>query len=138
MYSQADFSDLPEFGVGHFTNLEALTGCTAFVARGDRAEGVTCAVDVRGGAPATRETDLLRPENMVQKANAVLIGGGSAYGLEAACGAMEALRDAGAGFELGGVRVPIVPAACLFDLLIGRPVWPDKESGAIACKNALD
>lgn len=138
MFSPADFSDLPEFGAGHYTDLESLTGCTAFVARGDCAEGVTCAVDVRGGAPATRETDLLRPENMVQKANAVVIGGGSAFGLEAACGVMEELADNDMGFALAGVHVPIVPAACLFDLPVGKPAWPDKDAGRAACKAALD
>lgn len=138
MFSPADFSDLPEFGAGHFTDLEAMTGCTAFVARGDCSGGATCAVDVRGGAPATRETDLLRPENMVQKANAVMIGGGSAFGLEAACGAMEELAARKMGFELAGAHVPIVPAACLFDLPIGKPTWPDKTAGAAACSAALD
>lgn len=138
MYSPADFFDLPEFGAGHFTDPGAMTGCTAFVARGDCAGGATCAVDVRGGAPATRETDLLRPENMVQKANAVMIGGGSAFGLEAACGAMEALAARKIGFELAGAHVPIVPAACLFDLPVGKAAWPDKAAGAAACAAALD
>lgn len=137
MFSPSDFSDLPEFGAGHYTDLEALTGCTVFVARGDCAEGVTCAVDVRGGAPATRETDLLRPENMVQKANAVVIGGGSAFGLEAACGVMEELAGKGMGFALAGLHVPIVPAACLFDLPVGKPAWPDKAAGRAACGAAL-
>lgn len=136
-FEPADFSDLPEFGVGHATNLDAMTGCTAFVAR-TCSDGVTCGVDVRGGGPATRETDLLRPENMVQKANAVVIGGGSAFGLEASCGVMEALAAEGFGFEVGPARVPIVPAACLFDLLIGKAEWPDKQMGKEACKNALD
>lgn len=135
--SEATFADIPEFGAGHATNADALTGCTIFVARGICQDGATCGVDVRGGAPATRETDLLRPENMVQKVNAVMIGGGSAYGLEAACGAMEALAEAGFGFELAGARVPIVPAACLFDLPIGKPEWPDKAMGAAAAKAAL-
>lgn len=134
----AGFADLPEFGIGHATNAEAMTGCTCFVARGDAKDGVTCGVDVRGGGPATRETDLLRPENMVQAVNAVMIGGGSAFGLEASCGAMEVLAEQGIGFAVGPARVPIVPAACLFDLLIGKPVWPDKHLGAQACKAALN
>ena len=136
-FARATLADLPEFGVGHSTNPDAMTGCTAFVARGDAADGAVCGVDVRGGAPATRETDLLRPENMVQKVNAVLIGGGSAFGLEASCGAMEALAEAGMGFELGGARVPIVPAACLFDLLVGKPEWPGKDMGREAVDAAL-
>lgn len=133
----ADFGDMPEFGAAHATNSDAMTGCTLFVARAERKDGVACGVDVRGGAPATRETDLLKPENMVQRVNAVMIGGGSAFGLEAACGAMEILADEGFGFELRGVCVPIVPAACLFDLLIGEPVWPDKAMGAQAARQAL-
>lgn len=135
--TEATLADLPEFGVGHATNLDAMTGCTAFVARDARAEGVVCGVDVRGGAPATRETDLLRPENMVQKVNAVMIGGGSAFGLEAAEGAMRVLADADMGFHLAGVCVPIVPAACLFDLLVGKPKWPDAAMGAEATRAAL-
>ncbi len=132
----ADFSDLPEFGVGHATNAEAQTGCTVFVSR-ENAEGSVCAVDVRGGGPATRETDLLKPEKMVQKANAVVLSGGSAFGLEASCGVMEVLAQEGMGFVVGPVSVPIVPAACIFDLLIGQPVWPDKNMGADAARSAL-
>lgn len=135
--ASASFVDIPEFGVGHATDPVSLTGCTAFVARGDAAEGVTCGVDVRGGGPATRETDLLKPENMVQKVNAVTIGGGSAFGLEASCGVMETLAERGCGFSVGPAKVPIVPAACLFDLLIGEPRWPDKAMGAEACATAL-
>lgn len=137
MLDKANFSDLPEFGVAHVTNTSDLTGCSIFVARGECKCGVVCGVDVRGGAPATRETDLLRPENMVQKVNAVMIGGGSAFGLEAACGAMEALSDLKMGFELAGAYVPIVPAACLFDLAIGNPAWPDKDMGREAAKRAI-
>lgn len=137
IFSPADFSDLPEFGVGHYTNMEALTGCTCFVARGKCAEGATCGVDVRGGGPATRETDLLRPENMVQKVNAVMLSGGSAFGLETANGAMRVLDREGMGFNVGPVRVPIVPAACIFDLLRGKPVWPTIDDGAYACEKAL-
>lgn len=137
IFSKADFSDLPEFGVGHYTDTEAMTGCTCFVARGVCSDGCTCGVDVRGGGPATRETDLLRPENMVQKVNAVMLGGGSAFGLEAASGVMQELANVGMGFSVGPVRVPIVPAACLFDLLIGQPVWPTPENGVQACKGAL-
>ncbi len=137
MLAEATFADLPEFGVGHPSEPVALTGFTSFVARGDATGGVTCGVDVRGGGPATRETDLLKPENMVQDVNAVVIGGGSAFGLEAACGVMERLADEGVGFAVGPARVPIVPAACLFDLLIGDGTWPDKAMGAQACAAAL-
>lgn len=138
LFSTVDFSDLPEFGAGHFTNLETMTGCTCFVARGECAAGVTCGVDVRGGGPATRETDLLRPENMVQNVNAVMLSGGSAFGLETANGAMQVLARRGMGFSVGPVRVPIVPAACIFDLLQGEPIPPTIEDGASACEQALE
>lgn len=133
MFQPADLSNLPEFGVGHAQDAEAATGCTAFVAP----EGAACAVDVRGGGPATRETDLLRPENMIQDVHAVVLSGGSAFGLESACGVMEALASRGIGFKLGDACVPIVPAACLFDLLVGKNTWPDKAMGAAACEEAL-
>lgn len=137
-FEAADFSDLPEFGVGHATDEDTCTGCTCFVARGDLlSRGAVCGVDVRGGGPATRETDLLKPENMVERVNAVMIGGGSAFGLEASCGAMDILVDNEVGFAVGPVRVPIVPAACLFDLLVGKPAWPDKKMGRDACLTAL-
>lgn len=137
-FEAAGFSDLPEFGVGHATDEDACTGCTCFVARGDLlSRGAVCGVDVRGGGPATRETDLLKPENMVERVNAVMIGGGSAFGLEASCGAMDILVDNEVGFAVGPVRVPIVPAACLFDLLVGKPAWPDKKMGRDACLAAL-
>lgn len=118
--------------IGHATNAEAATGCTALICRA----GATGAVDVRGGAPATRETDLLRPENMVEKINAVVLSGGSAFGLDAASGAMHWLADAGVGFATGGGVVPIVPAACLFDLMCGESVAPDAAMGAAACADA--
>lgn len=138
LFECADFSDLPEFGVGHFTNLEAMTGCTCFVARGECSTGVICGVDVRGGGPATRETDLLRPENMVQNVNAVMLSGGSAFGLETANGAMQVLAKRGMGFSVGPVIVPIVPAACIFDLLHGEAVPPTIDDGAFACEQALE
>ena len=130
----ATFADLPAFGAAHATNQAAGTGCTVVVAP----EGAVAGVDVRGGAPATRETDLLRPENMVQEVHAVAISGGSAYGLEAAGGVMKALAEAGCGFELAGLRVPIVPQACLFDLPVGEPVAPDMPMGAAATRAALE
>lgn len=132
-FAPATFADLPAFGAAHATNAEAGTGCTVVVVP----EGAVAGVDVRGGAPATRETDLLRPENMVQKVHAVTIAGGSAYGLEASCGVMRALAEAGYGFELAGLRVPIVPQACLFDLPVGKAVAPDAAMGAEAARLAL-
>lgn len=133
MYQEAHFSDLPAFCAAHYTDTENATGCTVFVAP----EGAVGAVDVRGGAPATRETDLLRPENMVQNIHAVVLSGGSAFGLEAACGVMDELAARGIGFQLAGCAVPIVCGAALFDLAVQAPVWPDKAAGAAACASAF-
>lgn len=133
MFEQASLADLPAFLIGHATDEEAGTGCTAVVAP----EGAVCGVDVRGGGPATRETDLLRPENMVQKVHAVVLSGGSAFGLEASCGVMDELAERGVGFELAGMRIPIVPGACLFDLPVGRPAHPDKAMGREAARRAF-
>lgn len=133
MFTKATLADLPAFGVAHETDVEGGTGCTVVVAPA----GATCGVDVRGGAPATRETDLLRPENMVEQVHAVVISGGSAFGLAAADGVMEVLTTENIGFQLGGACVPIVVEACLFDLLVGKRTHPDAESGAAAARAAL-
>lgn len=133
MLSKADLADLPAFRAAHAHDEDAGTGCTVIVAP----EGAVCGVDVRGGGPATRETDLLRPENMIQKVHAVVLSGGSAFGLEASCGVMEALAERGIGFELGGAHVPIVVGACLFDLLVGKNAHPDKAMGRAAAIEAL-
>jgi L-aminopeptidase/D-esterase-like protein len=93
-------------------------------------------VDVRGAAPGTRETDLCRPGTLVQRAHAVVLCGGSAFGLEAASGVMRHLAEAGIGFDAGGILVPIVPAAVIFDLALGRAVWPDAEMGRRAAAAA--
>ncbi|TBH20048.1 P1 family peptidase [Thermus thermamylovorans] len=103
-------------GVGHFTDLEARTGCTVVLA----AEGAVAAADVRGAAPGTRETDLLRPENTVERVQAVVLTGGSAFGLAAAEGVVRYLAERGRGFPTPGGVVPIVPAAVLYDLGRGR------------------
>lgn len=132
-FSRATLSDLPEFHVGHTQNSEAATGCTVVVSP----DSATCSVDVRGGGPATRETDLLKPENMVEAVHAVVLSGGSAFGLEASTGVMQALAEKGIGFELCGLHVPIVVGACLFDLPYGKPEHPTAEMGAFACKAAL-
>lgn len=132
-FSRATLSDLPEFHVGHAQNSEAATGCTVVVSP----DSATCSVDVRGGGPATRETDLLKPENMVEAVHAVVLSGGSAFGLEASTGVMQALAEKGIGFELCGLHVPIVVGACLFDLPYGKPEHPTAEMGAFACKAAL-
>ena len=133
MITPAPLSALRGLGVGHSEVAGALTGCTVIVTP----HGATCGVDVRGGAPATRETDLLKPENMVQQIHALTLSGGSAYGLASADGAMRALADAGYGFELAGSLVPIVPAACIFDLPLCAGQTPSAQTGYDACTKAL-
>ena len=121
--------------VGHATDSTARTGCTVILCPA----GVTAGVDVRGAAPGTRETDALRPGRLVQKAHAVLLTGGSAFGLDAAGGVVQYLEEQNVGFPAGSVRVPIVPAAVIFDLGVGDPkVRPDREMGYQACLNATD
>ena len=126
-------ASVPGFRAGHFTNRKAATGCTVVLC-GDGAVG---GVDVRGSAPGTRETDLLRPMNLVSEVHAVLLTGGSAFGLDAASGVVRYLEEKGIGVEVGMARVPVVPAAVLFDLGIGDSnVRPTSEEGYMACENA--
>lgn len=124
-------TDVPGIEVGQAQDEEALTGCTVIICR----RGAVGGVDVRGGAPGTRETDLLEPYNLVEKVHAVLLAGGSAFGLDAAAGVMRFLEEQGIGFPTGVGRVPIVPAAILYDLDLGRAdVRPDAAMGyAAAC-----
>lgn len=128
--------DVPGFKVGHATNREAATGCTVVVCP----PGTVGGVAVRGGAPGTRETDLLQPHNHVAEVSAVVLSGGSAYGLAAADGVMRYLAERGLGYRSGtGFLVPIVPAAILFDLGIGdSTVRPDSAMGYAACETASD
>jgi len=124
---------VPGIRVGHAQNEEALTGCTAILCEA----GAVGGVDQRGGAPGTRETDLLRPMHRVEQVHGVLLTGGSAFGLEAAGGVMRYLEERGIGFDVGVARVPIVPAAVIFDLAIGRAdVRPDAAMAYQACLNA--
>ncbi len=124
-----DICDVPGILVGHDTQPEAGTGCTVVVAEWP----ALAAVDVRGGAPATRETDLLSPLCFMREVHAILLTGGSAFGLDAATGVMRVLEARGVGYDTGVARVPIVPAAALFDLAIGAAhLRPDAESGARA------
>ncbi|MGI9146415.1 MAG: P1 family peptidase [Chloroflexota bacterium] len=126
---------IPGIRVGHWTNLQAATGCTVVLCE----QGAIAGVDVRGAAPATRETDLLRPGNLVARVHAILLTGGSAFGLDAATGVMRFLEERGAGFATQAGPVPIVPAAALFDLGIGRSdVRPDATSGYAACQVATE
>ena len=128
-------TEIPGIFVAHATNVEAGTGCTVICCP----KGATGGVDVRGGAPATRETDLLRPEETVDVLHAVVLSGGSAYGLAASCGVAEELERRGFGLDVGVARVPIVSGACLFDLACGRAsVRPTAEDGRAACAAALD
>ena len=128
-------TDVEGIRVGHYTDREGITGCTVVLCEG----GAVGGVDVRGSAPATRETDLMHPVNRVQEVHAVLLTGGSAYGLDAASGVMRWLEERGVGFDVGVGVVPIVPAAVLFDLTIGDPkARPDAEAGYQACQSATD
>ncbi|GIV00065.1 MAG: peptidase S58 [Actinomycetota bacterium] len=122
--------EVPGILVGHDTDPVGLTGCTVVLAP----PGTVGSGEVRGGAPGTRETDLLRPGMLVQEVHAVLLTGGSAFGLAAADGVMRYLEERGVGFDAQVARVPIVPAAVLFDLAVGDPhARPDAESGYRAC-----
>ncbi|GAD24804.1 P1 family peptidase [Acidovorax sp. MR-S7] len=126
-------TDVPGIEVGHFTDTRRPTGCTAIIARA----GAVAGVDVRGAAPGTRETDLLEPANLVQQVHAVMLSGGSAWGLDAASGAMRWLEEHGVGLDVGAGLVPIVPAAVLFDLHVGDArVRPDAAAGYAACAAA--
>ena len=128
-----EFSQIENFNVGHAQDLTAGTGCTVILCK----TGAVTGVDVRGGAPGTRETDLLDPVNLVQQAHAVLLTGGSAFGLDAAAGVMAFLEERQIGFDVQVTHVPIVCGAALFDLNVGDPqVRPDKYMGYQACVNA--
>ncbi len=126
-------TDVEGLLVGHAVRPERPTGCTVVLAR----EGATAGVDVRGAAPGTRETDLLDPLNSVQQVHAVVLSGGSAFGLDAAQGVMAFLESEGIGFPVGQVRVPIVPAAILFDLGVGDSrIRPTAQCGHEAASRA--
>lgn len=125
--------EIQGFQIGQSEDETAGTGCTAILCK----EGAVAGVDVRGGGPATRETDLLNPINMVDRIHAVMLSGGSAYGLDAASGAMQYLEEHDCGFDMSVARVPIVCGASLFDLSVGDAhVRPDKAMGYQACVNS--
>jgi L-aminopeptidase/D-esterase-like protein len=126
-------TSIPGLRVGHWTDRRAATGCTVVLCEA----GAVAAVDVRGGAPGTRETDLLRPGNLVERVHAVLLSGGSAFGLDAAAGVMRYLEERGVGFPTPAGPVPIVVGAVLYDLSVGRSdVRPDAAAGYAACQAA--
>ena len=133
MKSTHTIVDVPGIEVGHAQDDQALTGCSVILCR----KGAVAGVDVRGGAPGTRETDLLNPINLVQKVHAILLSGGSAFGLDAAAGVMRYLDEQKIGFKTREARVPIVPAAILYDLGLGRAsVRPDSAMGYFAASRA--
>lgn len=128
------FADIDDIRLGHAQHLGAATGCTVILCE----KGATAGVDVRGGAPGTRETDLLDPVNLVEQIHAVVLAGGSAFGLDAATGVMQYLEENHIGFDVQVTRVPIVCAAVLFDLLLGdHRIRPDRDMGYEACRNAV-
>ena len=127
--------DVKGLKVGQVQDEDGLTGCTVVICE----EGAVCGVDVRGSAPGTRETDLLDPINMIQKVHAVVLSGGSAFGLESTCGVSQYLEERNIGFDAGVAKVPIVVGAVLFDLAAGDPKCrPDKKMGYKACEMASD
>lgn len=130
---EINIQDIEGFKIGNAQNIEGGTGCTAVVCP----QGAYAGVEVRGGAPATRETALLDPINMVEQIHCVLLSGGSAFGLAASDGAMTYLEEQGVGFDTGAGKVPIVSSACLFDLVAGDPKCrPTAAMGYEALKNA--
>lgn len=132
---EIQFTHIDGIRVGNAQDLEAATGCTVIICE----EGATGGVDVRGGAPGTRETDLLKPENLVDKIHGIVLSGGSAFGLDAASGAMKYLEERDIGFDVQVTKVPIVCSAVLFDLIIGDSSRrPDFEMGYQACVNATN
>jgi L-aminopeptidase/D-esterase-like protein len=126
-------TDVPGILVGHAQDITALTGCTVILCE----QGAVGGVDQRGGAPGTREVDALHPMHLVSKVHGVVLAGGSAFGLEAATGVMRYLEERDVGFDTRIAKVPIVPAAILFDLGLGKAdVRPDAAMGYLACQNA--
>ncbi len=125
--------DVGGIKVGHSTDFNALKGCTIVLCE----DGCMGGVDVRGGAPGTREVALLGPLATMGEVNGIMLAGGSAFGLEAACGAMDYLEERGIGYDVRVTKVPIIPSAVLFDLAVGDcKIRPDKRMGYEACENA--
>lgn len=110
---QIDFTDIEDIKVGHAQNLDAGTGCTVVICE----KGATAGIDVRGGAPGTHESDLLNPTNLVEKIHAIVLAGGSAFGLDTASGVMQYLEEKNIGFDVGVTRVPCAGRFCLIWLL---------------------
>lgn len=123
---------IPKVKISHYTDLENITGATIFIFD----EPLLCAADKRGGAHTTRQTDALFPPHISLGIDALVLSGGSAFGLNSAAPVMQFLREQGIGFGIGNVRVPRVPTACIFDLLIGNPVPPEPEKIYKSCSSA--
>src|SRR5262249_45412027 len=134
--SKNSITDVPGIKVGHAQDTVARTGCMVILCGPD---GAVAGVDVRGAAPGTRETDLLEPGNLVDRIHAVVLTGGSVFGLDSACGVVRFLEERGIGYESGAARVPIVPAAVIYDLGVGKAhVRPDSAMGYEACRRASE
>jgi len=128
-------TDVEGIKVGHYTDRKAVTGCTVILCE----QGAVAGVDVSGASPGTRETDLLRPGNLVERVQAIVLSGGSAFGLDTATGVMKYLEEGGFGYDTSAGKVPIVPAAIIFDLNIGdSKVRPGADAGYQACLAAAD
>jgi L-aminopeptidase/D-esterase-like protein len=133
LLNEIKIEDMDGIFIGHAEDLKAATGCTVILCE----NGARAGIDVRGGAPASKETELLKPFNLIDTVHAILLTGGSSFALDAAAGVMEYLENKNVGFDTGVARVPIVPAAALFDLAVGHPgVRPDKKMGYDACVKA--
>ena len=126
-------TDVRGLKVGHYTDLSNATGCTVIIAE----EGAVPGVDVRGAAPGTRETDLIRAENTIEKINAIVLSGGSAFGLDSASGVMKYLAEKNIGHMVGKHVIPIIPSAIIFDLNIGNSVTPNAANGYLAASVAV-
>ncbi|HKF56286.1 MAG TPA: P1 family peptidase [Blastocatellia bacterium] len=136
LFSKGSITQVPGIKVGHAQDTAARTGCTVIMCG---TEGAVAGVDVRGAAPGTRETDLLDPGNLVDRVHAIVLTGGSVFGLDSACGVVRFLEERGVGYETGVARVPIVPAAVIFDLAVGdASIRPDSNMGYQACQRASE
>jgi L-aminopeptidase/D-esterase-like protein len=132
--SEGALTDVSGIRVDHAHNAEARTGCTVVLCE---QRGAVAGVDVRGAVPGTHETDLLDPGNLVERVHAIVLTGDSVFGLDSACGVVRYLEERGVGFDTGIVRVPIAPAAVIFDLAVGDArVHPDSQMGYKACDRA--
>jgi L-aminopeptidase/D-esterase-like protein len=128
-------TDIKGLKVGHASNYDGYTGCTVILCE----EGATCGIDIRGSASGTRQVDALSISHIVEHVHAILLSGGSSFGLDAATGVMHFLEEKGIGFDVGPTKIPIVPTAVIFDIFFGDPrVRPTPEMGYEACKNAKE